>query len=84
MRIDATVRDELLVCLTVRDEGIVCKAAIVTVVLLNADRVSCCKFLKCLLGFNGFSRRETLMEICKAKAGEVINKYGSCLVLLPC
>ncbi len=67
MRIDATVRDELLVCLTVRDEGTVSKAAIVTVVLLNADRVSCSKFLKCFLGFNGFSRRETLMKMYKVK-----------------
>jgi len=68
MCIDATVRDELLVCLTVRNEGTVSKAAIITVVLLNADGVSCGKFLKCFLGFNGFSRRETLMEMYKAKA----------------
>ncbi len=67
MCIDTTVRDELLVCLTVRDEGTVSKVAIVTVVLLNTDRVSCSKFLKCFLGFNGFSRRQTLMEMHKEK-----------------
>ncbi len=37
MCIDATIRDELLICLTVRDDGTVSKAAIVTVVLLNMD-----------------------------------------------
>ncbi len=78
MNIDATVRDELLVCLIVRDEIIISKMAIVTVVLLNVDRVSCRKFLKCFLAFNDFSRAKSLVEMDISQAREVVNKYGGC------
>ncbi len=82
MCIDATVRDELLIFRSVGNESIISETAIVTVVLLNADRVLCYKFLTCPPGFNGFSKRKSLVEINIAKVGEVIKKYGSCLGLL--
>ncbi len=82
--IDAAVRDELLIYITVRDERIVSKMSIVTVVLLDVDRVSWCQFFKCFLGFNGISRRKSLLEIYIVKAGEVVDKYGSVLVPLLC
>ncbi len=72
----------MFVCLTVRDEGTVSKAAIVTVVLLNVDRVSCRKFLKCFLAFNDFSRAKSLVEMDISQAREVVNKYGGCLALI--
>jgi hypothetical protein len=54
MGVDPAVRDCLIALLAVLLERVVCKPAVVCVIVLDGYTVSCSKLLKCSLGLNRF------------------------------
>ncbi len=63
MGVYATVSDQLLVGSAMLDEGVVCEAAVVSLILLNFDSVASGKLFEGLLGLNRFVRGERLLQM---------------------
>lgn len=82
MGIDTAVADRLLALLAMACEGIVVKAAIIAVVVLDRNTVLQCYVLGGLLGSNGLCRGEIMHQKYLAEAGKMINKNGGSSVAL--
>ena len=84
MGVDTTVGKSLFLCIAVVDEGVVCKPAIVGVVVVNSDVVVCRKLFKCMFCLDCFVAAAVVHHVHVAEAGEMVHEDGGCLVSLFC
>ena len=84
MGVDITVGKSLFLCIAVVDEGVVCKPAIVGVVVVNSDVVVCRKLFECMFCLDCFVAAAIVHHVHVAEAREVVDEDGDCFVSLLC